>query len=56
MQAPADVWGRLTADSRHVRRLGGTVPHPTHGVELKLYGDCWRPGRVSAPGWRSAHR
>jgi transposase len=34
MQAQADGWSRLTADSRHVRRLGGTV-RDAHGVELE---------------------
>lgn len=34
MQAQADAWTRLTADSRHVRRLGGTVREAL-GVELE---------------------
>jgi hypothetical protein len=33
MQAQADAWTRLSADSRHVRRLGGTV-RDALGVEL----------------------
>lgn len=34
MQAQADTWTRLSADSRHVRRLGGTV-RDALGVELE---------------------
>ena len=34
MQAQADVWTRLSADTRHVRRLGGTV-RDALGVELE---------------------
>lgn len=34
MQAQADAWTRLSADSRHVRRLGGTVRNAL-GVELE---------------------
>lgn len=34
MQAQADAWTRLTADTRHVRRLGGTV-RDALGVELE---------------------
>lgn len=34
MQAQADTWTRLHADSRHVRRLGGTVREAL-GVELE---------------------
>jgi transposase len=34
MQAQADVWTRLTADSRHLRRLGGPV-RDALGVELE---------------------
>jgi transposase len=34
MQAQADAWTRLSADTRHVRRLGGTV-RDALGVELE---------------------